>query len=534
MNNLVLVGFMGTGKSSVGRELARLLQWSFIDTDLEIEKETGLSIPEIFCRHGEDYFRRQEGEILQRVMAGERQVVATGGGAVIRKENRELFRSRGLVIGLRADPEVIWERAGAKGDRPLLQRRRQLAVLLAEREPYYRDVDLTLDTSHRSPKELAKLLLELLGWQGRDHFSLQLIRVNLPQVGYNIFIQPGIISRAAFYLPAGLGRRVLVISDTRVGSLYGPALLAALEEGNYQPTLKMVAEGEGAKELAVVADLYQAALAAGMERHCPIIALGGGVIGDLAGFVAATFLRGVPFIQIPTTLLAQVDSSVGGKVGINLPQGKNLVGSFYQPRAVLADPALLATLSPRDLRAGLAEVVKYGLAFSPGLFQLLEREVASCPALDAQIMTTIIAECCRLKAAIVARDEREEHGQRMLLNLGHTIGHAVEQAAGYGTFRHGEAVAVGLVAACLLSVKLGFLKPAILQRVKGLLTGIGLPTHLYGINVKDVFINLAYDKKVRGGKVPFVLLQDLGQPVIVEDVPGEAILAVLKDLEAGK
>jgi shikimate kinase/3-dehydroquinate synthase len=534
MNNIVLVGFMGTGKSSVGQELARRLQWPFIDTDAEVERETGLSIPDIFRHYGEGYFRKKEQDIIQRVMQGKRQVIATGGGAVIKKENRQLFRSHGIVICLRADPEVIWDRVREKDDRPLLQGREQVAKLLAERELFYRDVDLTLDTSHKAPEEVGRTILAQLGWQKKGDFSLQLIRVNLPIAGYNIFVRPGILSRVALYLPGELGKRVLVISDNKVSSLYGPALFSALKEGNYQPTLKRVAEGEGAKELSVVADLYQASLSAGIERHCPIIALGGGVVGDLAGFVAATFMRGVPFIQIPTTLLAQVDSSIGGKVGVNLPQGKNLVGSFYQPRAVLIDPTLLQSLPPREVRAGLAEVVKYGLVFSPELYHLLEREVDRFLALDPHITTPVIAECCRLKTALVERDEREEYGHRMLLNFGHNIGHAVERASGYGTFRHGEAVAIGIAAACYLSVKLGLLNPDIFDRVKGLLERIGLSTHLYGININAVYGNLIYDKKAREQKIPFILLKDLGKPVIFEDVPREIITAVLKDLGAGK
>ncbi|MGI6574535.1 MAG: 3-dehydroquinate synthase [bacterium] len=532
MENIVLIGFMGTGKSVVGRELAGQLGWRFIDIDREVEEKAGITISQIFERYGEDYFRQLEADTIRKVMAANKQVIATGGGAVLSADNRECMRARGIIVCLEATAQIILERIGKENHRPLLRNGdpwKRICQLKEQRETYYQKADYTIDTASLTPKAVAQKIIEFIGWHDANA-RLQLVRVNLSVKGYNIYIRPGILSSLPEYLPYGLGTDILLVSDENVSGIYGANLVSLLEDSGYRVHLFSVAEGETAKSLSNVKRLYEEALAAQIDRHSAIIALGGGVIGDLAGFGAATFMRGVPFLQVPTTLLAQVDSSVGGKVGINLPQGKNLVGAFYQPAGVFIDPASLISLPISELRAGMGEVIKYALVFSEDFLIYLEENLPAIMELDQKVMGQIIKKCCELKATVIQADEREQ-GKRMLLNFGHTIGHALESATGYGRLRHGEAVAIGMLAACRLSARLGLAREEIWQRLQALLVRIGLPTSFSGVKIEMIQNNFMYDKKVRGKKIPFILLRHIGQPLIEDDIDGDIIKDVLAELQ---
>ncbi|MGN6361585.1 MAG: 3-dehydroquinate synthase [Thermomicrobiales bacterium] len=338
---------------------------------------------------------------------------------------------------------------------------------------------------------------------------------------------------------AGATGRAFVISDETVWALYGARLLATLEQAEIQGRATTVPAGEGTKSLAQAGALYDWLAAERAERRDPVIAVGGGVTGDLAGFVAATYLRGVPLVQAPTTLLAMVDSAVGGKTGVNLAAGKNLVGAFYQAGIVAVDPALLATLPPRELATGWAEVIKYagfdrsvpGLE-QPPLWPILQERGADLRALRDPVTTQVIAACLRVKAAVVMQDERET-GLRRVLNLGHTIGHAIEAVAGYGRYTHGEAVALGLRGVYRLSVRLGLLELAEQVAFERLLNEFGLPAHIEGCASAALLDRIGSDKKVRAGRVHWILPCGPGEVVIRDDVPPDAVRAVLFELGAG-
>jgi 3-dehydroquinate synthase len=305
-----------------------------------------------------------------------------------------------------------------------------------------------------------------------------------------------------------------------------------LESVGIEPALAVVMPGEATKSLERASDLYDRLVAMRADRHTAIVALGGGVVGDLAGFVAATYVRGLPLLMVPTSLLAQVDSSVGGKVGVNHPRAKNVIGAFHQPAGVWIDTETLASLPARELRCGLAEVVKYGVILDPDLFQYLERNVEGVLALEAAAIRRIVARSCQLKAEIVSQDEREESGLRAVLNFGHTIGHALEAVAGYdGTCLHGEAVAIGMVGACRLAQRLGWIDAAITERLVALVHAFALPTSFADLDADALLEAMSRDKKSRGGRIRFILPRALGRVEMCDACSEPEIRAVLATLQ---
>lgn len=359
---------------------------------------------------------------------------------------------------------------------------------------------------------------------------MRIVNVPLGARSYAIKIGPHLLRRlGAECARLKLGQRCAIITDTNVGRRYARPAFDSLARAGFCPALVILNPGEATKHPRSAAQCYDRLADHRLERKSFIVALGGGVVGDLAGFVAATYLRGIAFVQVPTTLLAQVDSSVGGKVGVNLKAGKNLVGAFYQPQLVLCDLDTLRTLPEREYRAGLAEVVKYGIIYDADLFARLERDLPKLLRRDVRVLGAIIARCCQIKAEVVAQDETES-GLRSILNFGHTIGHALEAISHYGRYLHGEAIAIGQVAAARLSTELVGLPRAQLARILGLLERIGLPTHVR-LNARQrqkLFAALRLDKKVRGGQVRFVLAKRIGQVVWGQHVADDLIEAALE------
>jgi len=344
----------------------------------------------------------------------------------------------------------------------------------------------------------------------------QRLDVDLGARSYPIFIGDGLLSDPACYRPYIAGERLMIVSNETVAPLYLDALRSGLAA--FEIDQVILPDGERFKDLATLNRIFDALLERRCGRDVTIVALGGGVVGDMAGFAAACYQRGVAFIQVPTTLLAQVDSSVGGKTGVNHPAGKNMIGAFHQPLAVIADTATLSTLPDRELAAGLAEVVKYGMISDRPFFDWLEDRVTALRARDATALATAIARSCRNKAEIVAADERES-GQRALLNLGHSFGHAIEAGTGYGTWLHGEAVGVGLVMAAQLSVRLGWLAATDLDRIRHLVERCGLPTEPPADLPSERWLELmAVDKKVQRGRLRLVLLKGIGEALLTADV----------------
>jgi len=364
------------------------------------------------------------------------------------------------------------------------------------------------------------------------------IKVNLKERSYEIVVgNDSLAQLGEIVAKNSWGREVFVVTDPLVNELHGVKLTKALAAFDFQ--VIEVQRGEKNKNLRVMSKLYDQLVKASAHRDALVIAFGGGVIGDMAGFLAATYMRGINFIQVPTTLLAQVDAAIGGKTGVNHPKGKNLIGSFFQPRLVFADVALLSTLSARELQTGLAEVVKYGVMEDNAFFKFLEEnshhlntnafKSPDTKRAALKVWETIVAESAKIKARVVEKDEQESQ-LRMVLNLGHTVGHAIETVTNYKQYNHGEAVAIGLVAAARIAVSLNMLDEVSLCRIENLLDKLNLPRRVENITCRKVLKTLMIDKKVRAGKVHFVLPKGIGSVVIRDDVPGEAIRNALKEI----
>ncbi len=349
------------------------------------------------------------------------------------------------------------------------------------------------------------------------------VRVELGPDSYDIVIGRNLRQEVQdFVRGAGFSSKALLLTDSNVGPVYGEKVSSWLAEAGLVAALVTVPAGESSKSLSVAETVYTECIKAGLDRKSPVFALGGGVVGDLAGFIAATYMRGVPFVQLPTSLLAQVDSSVGGKVAVNHALGKNLIGAFYQPKAVFMDLEMMETLPAREISTGLGEVVKYGLIYDADFFAYLESHIEEILSLKHECLSHIIARSCEIKAAVVSEDEKET-GLRRILNFGHTIAHVIEKETGYARYNHGEAVAMGMVGALKLSIELGLLAEEVLPRTERLLRSLKLPIRAEGCTVDAMYEDIFHDKKTVGGRVNWVLISKIGQTVCRSDVPESAV-----------
>jgi 3-dehydroquinate synthase len=539
--NVFLVGLMGSGKTTIGRLLARRLNKRFIDSDHAIEARTGATIPWIFEIEGEASFRRREADMIRELTSQRGIVLATGGGAVLDAANRAHLAERGTVIYLRAGISSILQRTSHDKNRPLLQTadpRKKLEELLAQREPLYREIaDLVIDTGRPNVQSMVQTILDQLdalnsvrsrrarasSMNQTAHINLN---VDLGERSYPIAIGPGVLDDGAALARQVVGNKAAIVTNTTVAPLYLDKVAAPLRAAGREVVEIVLPDGEEHKNWSSLMLVFDALLANKCDRKTTLIALGGGVIGDLTGFAAASYMRGVPFVQIPTTLLSQVDSSVGGKTGINHPLGKNMIGAFYQPRAVLADTNTLSTLPARELSAGLAEVIKHGAILDAAFFDWIEANIDRLVARDPAALSHAIARSCEIKADVVRKDEREG-GLRAVLNFGHTFGHAIEAGLGYGAWLHGEAVGCGMVMAADLSRRLGLVDDATVERVRGLVAAAGLPTVAPDLGIKRWIELMEVDKKNEGGAIKFILLKPLGSPS-VSSVPPEVLRATLE------
>ncbi len=533
--SIVLVGLMGAGKTSIGRRMAARLGLPFRDADAEIELAAGCSIAELFSRYGERAFRDGERRVIRRLLNGGPLVLATGGGAFMDPNTRAAIRDGAVSVWLRCRLATLLRRVAARSHRPLLNAgdpAEILGRLMEQRHPIYAEADITVDCGDE-PLEytMSKVLQALDDWR-----EPRRLPVALSMAPYEVVIGDGLLARAgALLAPVMPQRRAVVVTDETVAALHLPALLDGLAQTGIAAQQIVVPPGEASKSMAGYARVVDGLLDAGVERRTAVSALGGGVGGDLAGFAAAATRRGLPFIQAPTTLLAQVDSSVGGKTGINTAKGKNLLGAFHQPRLVLADTGTLGTLNGRELRAGYAEVVKAGLIGDPVFFEWCEEHGTALAHGDRDIQAEAILRACAFKAAVVGDDEREERPAdgRALLNLGHTFGHALEAEVGYGgALLHGEAVAIGLGLAFRLSAQLGLCGPDDAARVAAHLAAVGLPSEIGMLNRRFSAARLVghmrRDKKMRDGALHFVLARGIGQAFTSSDVPAGAVLDLLR------
>jgi shikimate kinase/3-dehydroquinate synthase len=535
--NIVLTGFMGTGKTTAGRLLAERLGRPFVDTDQLIEQRTGRSIPTIFAEQGEPYFRALERVVAQALAGQTGLVIATGGRLLLDSENAAVLGRNSLIFCLTAEPEEILARLESELDRrPLLASADpagRVRSLLQERADRYGRFT-QVNTSGQTPGEVAGEILRRLESSEPPAgapvaaTAASSLTVAFPGGQYDVHVGYGLLPRLTEL--AALDGPFVVVGDSNVVPLY------AAECGLAQKVISIPA-GEAYKTLDTVRLIYDELLAAGLDRQGTIVALGGGVVGDITGFVAATYLRGVRFVQCPTSLLAMVDSSVGAKVGVDLPQGKNLVGAFKQPAAVIADLNTLQTLPAEELAAGMAEVVKGGLIGSPNLLALIEmgqienpKSQIPNPKSPISNLQSLILQAIEVKRDVVQEDPFEQ-GRRALLNLGHTFGHAIEQVSGY-SIRHGEGVAIGLVAAAHLSAELGYCSPRLVEWITAILTKLNLPTRLpTAMQPAEILQAMGTDKKRADGRLRFILLRGIGDVFVANGVPEAAVIETLTAIQ---
>jgi shikimate kinase/3-dehydroquinate synthase len=561
---IILTGFSGTGKTDVARLVAERLGWQAVDSDDAIVEAAGKPIPAIFRDDGETHFRTLEHSVLRQFCTQSKMVIAAGGGAILDAENRRLMANGGFIVCLEARPETILARLQPQFEtdpvaRPLLAITDpigRIRELKSFRQPYYALADHTVHTDGLTMEQVAaevahawrQLSAAALTDEGRvaalaaapsareaDAPYCQpagaacLVRTS--SATYPVFVSWGTLPDLGHRMAdAGLAGRAYLISDSMVHARWGAAAKEALQEGGFTVAWRVVPAGETSKSLETAAAIYDWLVSQRAERGEAIVALGGGMVCDLAGFVAATFVRGLPLVHVPTSLLAMVDAAIGGKVAVNQKEAKNLIGAFYQPRLVLADVSTLQSLPPRELTAGWAEVIKHALIMDEELLRLLEEKADAILSLEPAVTTEVISRSIALKAAVVSEDEREETGRRTILNYGHTIGHGLEAAAEYTTMLHGEAVAVGMAGAARIARRLGLLPPEVAERQDALIARFGLPLRASGVDPAKVLAATALDKKVKGGAIGWVLLEGIGRPVIRHDVPPELAEEVVREL----
>ena len=527
MRNVVLIGFMGTGKSEIGQLLARRLGWTFIDTDRRVESRERATVAQIFSRRGEEYFRAVEAQIVADVASRRDVVIATGGGVVLKPENMTQLRRGGWIVSLTASVDVLVDRLGEAPTRPLLRSpsggvREQLGRLLDQRRPLYRDADLLVDVSDATPARVVEAIVAFLRAHDRITIPVRVEdRLSPVHIGDGILaLLPGDL------FETGAGRQAVILSHRGLAPVAGAKLIAGLKAWGYETLEVDVPVGEATKSLPAAARIYTRLARARVDRASTLIAVGGGVIGDLGGFVAATYMRGIRLVQVPTSLLAMVDSGIGGKTGVNHAGVKNLVGAFYQPALTVADVRLLSTLPDRELRSGLAEVIKTAVIGDATLFDHLEQHLPAILRKETGVLVEIIARCAAFKARVVEADEREQ-SERRILNYGHTIGHAVEAAAGFSRLTHGEAIAIGMALEAQISQRLGVAASSVVDRQNKLLARAGLPTTLGAVNRTAVWRAMALDKKIRDGVLRCPLPVGIGEVIREQEVPDKLLQEVL-------
>jgi shikimate kinase / 3-dehydroquinate synthase len=514
---VALGGFMGAGKTTVGRALAERLGLPFVDTDAVVAARHG-PIPDQIARDGEAAFRAREAAVVRELAAGPPRVVALGGGILADPDLAAQLSEGFLRVLLDVPLAVARDRVGRAADRPLWDG--AVAERFAGREPHYR---AHADGIVPADGPVEAVVERVAAWWRRS----ARVRVALGPRSYPVEIRPDLTGLGAAVRRTTGAARAVLVTEERVSPHWAAACIDALAPAVAVGEPVVLPAGEAHKSLETWSRCVDALLRRGVDRRTPVVALGGGVLGDVAGFAAATTLRGLPLVQVPTTLLAMVDSSVGGKTAVDHPLGKNLVGAFHQPALVWAALETLSTLPDRDRRAGLGEVVKTALLGDAALFAHLEAHAGPVGRGEPEALAPVLARCAALKAEVVARDEREA-GWRAILNLGHTLGHALEAALGFGALHHGEAVGIGLVAEARFGVARGWTAPGVPDRVAALLEALGLPTRWPAVDGGDVARAIGVDKKRDGAMLRLPLPADVGR-VKLRSVPIVDLLNALPE-----
>ena len=509
MTHIFIYGPPGTGKSTIGKVLGRNLKLPFIDLDRVIETNAGMSIPQIMEEQGESAFRDLESAALKNLANEDESVIALGGGALLRQENRAFAESHGKVILLMADVETLLQRiVESPNKRPLLagDLREKLTSLLEQRSEHYNSFALRVQVDGRLADENALETQILLG-----HFHLSAMGK------YDVIV--GKLEQIGDLLLSRVLQNPIIVTDKNVAKPHAERVIAPLLRSGYEPKVIEIQAGEEYKNLETVSWLWKSFLEHGLDRKGTVIALGGGVIGDLTGFAASTYMRGIAWVGVPTTLLSMVDASLGGKTGFDLPEGKNLIGAFYPPKLVLADPQFLKTLPETELISGLAEVVKHGIISDPELFSLCSRGLNWVK----DNLEDVVKRAMGVKIKIIEEDPYEK-GNRAALNLGHTIGHAVELVSKF-ELRHGEAVAIGMVVEAKYAEKIGLSNKGLSKVIENVLCDLGLPVDIpKELSHAEILRAMRVDKKKHANAIRFALPVEIGKVELMDVMDLEEVL----------
>jgi len=507
---------MGTGKTTVGQLIAQRLGREFIDMDRWIEERAGKSVAAIFAEDGEERFRAWEAEACEALSEPRGSIIATGGWALGPQQNREAMQRGGRVLCLWAEPATILARLSDKIDRPLLagdERAAKLRDLLKQREEVYRSFAWQIDTTKM---DVAEVILYVMALYGSISGGVEPDAFYLPmgERGNSVLLGTGLLESIGPVLRArGLRGTTALIGDSNVIESHGDRVYQSLQLSGFEVLPLKVPAGEESKTLEMVGVLCEQLVQGGLERSGVIVALGGGVIGDLSGFVAATYLRGVPWVNCATTLLAMVDASIGGKTGVDLPSGKNLAGAFHPPLLTISDMTVLHTLPEREFQSGMAEVIKAGVIGDVKLFEMIES--------GSTAVQDIIRRSIQVKVDVV-REDPYEHGRRAALNLGHTIGHGIEASSQF-LLRHGEAIGIGMIAEAKLAEWLELAQSGLSDRIEAVIDRVGLPTHFANLETDAIVQLMRSDKKKQLGRLKFALPRAIGEVVIGVDVKDELV-----------
>lgn len=524
--NIILTGMPGSGKTAAGQLLARRTGRPFFDTDSMIAAETKKSIKRIFEEDGESYFRRAERKLCAELSRIKNAVIAVGGGTFLSRDNLLRLSASGIIFTLTCGWEDILRRTQNEEEkRPLFsgKDRNDLKKIVRRRIKLYAGFPNRVETTGLSPEKAAELIHSSLNGKERC-LSLKVNGRTTP-----VIIKNGAAGGPAPYIAPFLNeKRIFIVSDTRVCSFYGDRLRNNMENNGWSPSFYILSPGERSKNLTSVKNIYRWLIKEGASRSSLMLAFGGGVVSDTAGFAASSFHRGLRWIVMPTTLLAQVDAGIGGKTGVNMEGGKNQVGTFFFPEMVIVDPVLCATLGRRRLREGLAEVLKCALIQDKRLYDIIRDKGRKILLKDLSLLQEAIVRTAGVKTAVVGRDPYEK-GERKYLNLGHTFGHALESWFKHKRLTHGEAVGLGLLCALRMACEMGYLEETSIEETRDILKNLGLPVCLYGLPVREVISLMAFDKKREAG-LTFVVPKKCGFPSLEKNVDQDIIIRAFKEV----
>ena len=544
--NIYLIGFSGTGKSTAGALTADLLGWIFLDTDEMIASQAGRSIAEIFQEDGEPAFRRLERSVLESISRGQRQVVSTGGGIVIDERNRRIMEATGVIVCLEARADTIYRRLsnpaeidGPQAVRPLLLHSdplRRITSLKTDRQALYAQAHWTIHTDRLSAAEVASEAVR--AWNrlapntdpDSTHDDALAATVRTSSGDYPVWVGWGLAETIGQRVKTRIGPGAAYVITDANAQRHARKAQTSMEAAGIPSHLFVMEPGEMHKSMATLSHIYRWLAERKAERGHLIVAVGGGVVGDVGGYAAATYLRGMPLVQAPTSLVSMMDASIGGKTAVDLPQGKNLVGSFKHPEFVLADVEALSTLPARALVSGWTEAIKHALILDEPLLRVFEENVEAISTLNPEIASGALRRSVGIKAKVVSQDERETLGVRALLNYGHTTAHAIEAATGYDRYLHGEAVGIGMTAAAHIANWMGMLTSEEFRRQCSVLEAYGAPLAYDGVDPASIRDAMSMDKKTVGGKIRWVLLDGIGNAVTRSDVPSELVDRALREV----